>query len=154
VKRILVTLLSLFALAAGLLTAGPAQAAPVAQPALTGCPSAEKWEWPAGKHFSVGECYRTPGGTFYMQHDGNLVIYDGGGNPMCDSGTYGWSGATADFQYDENFVLYYYGYPIAWSATIGNPPGALIFNRNARLRIRNAQGFIAWDMCRDGFYHP
>jgi hypothetical protein len=35
----------------------------------------------------------------------------------------------------------------------GNPDSTLIYNVNARLRIRNAQGFKIWDMCENDFHY-
>ena len=48
--------------------------------------------------------------TLVMQHDGNLVLYEPGGNAVLDTGT--WSlppprkPVRAEMQHDGNFVLY------------------------------------------------
>ncbi|MFE5587579.1 hypothetical protein [Kitasatospora sp. NPDC056531] len=41
-----------------------------------------------------------------MRSDGNLVIYDASGSPVCSSNTFGAGGACAVIQDDGNFVVY------------------------------------------------
>ncbi|HUE89966.1 MAG TPA: hypothetical protein VMO26_28130 [Vicinamibacterales bacterium] len=54
-------------------------------------------------------------GVVEMQHDGNLVIYGGGGGAIWWTGTVGYPGARLAVQSDSNLVIYdYYGFPI-WS---------------------------------------
>jgi len=155
VKRIFVVLLTAVAFVLGLIAATPAQAAPASATtgaqAAAACPFDFRHEFQPGEVFEPGECYTTPGGTLIMQHDGNLVIYDNAWQPICDSGTAGFHGAVAIFQHDGNLVIYWNGKPIKHSVTHGYPGSVLIFNVNARLRIRNAEGRLVWDMCNNGF---
>jgi len=161
VKRTLLAMLASVAAVTGLLAAAPAQAAPApaaptqaaaAQAAASACPFAERHEWEATKIFRANECYRTPGGTLVMQDDGNLVIYDNDWKPICHANTWGFPNSYTAFQTDGNLVVYSAGNRALAASNTGIYPGSrLIFNVNARLRIRNAEGFVVWDMCRNGF---
>jgi len=78
VKRMLSGLLTMFAIATGLLVAVPANAAPAsatpvadAPVATSSCPFANpRHVWPPTKYFMPNECYSTPGGTIVVQADG------------------------------------------------------------------------------------
>lgn len=70
-------------------------------------------------------------GQMYMQTDGNLVLYNTGGQPLWASGTNGNPGAYLTLQTDGNLVIYSSSNQPLWtSGTNGNPNGLLYVNHS------------------------
>lgn len=98
----------------------------------------------ATKVFSPNESYDGCKGTFVMQGDGNLVVYDEFGRARWASNTGGFYGAYAVFQADGNLVVYTsYGYPL-WSSRTYAPGGRLVFQDDGNLVIYNMFGWPVW----------
>jgi hypothetical protein len=98
----------------------------------------------ATKVFSPDERYDGCKGTFIMQADGNLVIYDEFNRARFSSGTAGYPGAYAVFQDDGNLVVYTsWGYPL-WASNTYAPGGRLVFQDDGNLVIYNAFGGAVW----------
>jgi hypothetical protein len=80
--------------------------------------------------------------TLVMQHDGNLVLYEPGGNAVLDTGT--WSltpprkPVRAEMQHDGNFVLYDVQSRSQWhSGTCDNPGSRIVLQDGRNLVPRN-----------------
>jgi hypothetical protein len=107
----------------------------------------------AGNSLNIGQTLVSDDHVLIMQHDGNLVLYQGGaeGTP-----TAVWATATsgqqpafqpvrADLQEDGNFVLYSASKVPAWtSSTEGNPGSKLVLQDSGNLVIYDPSNQPLW----------
>jgi hypothetical protein len=97
----------------------------------------------APRRFDPHENFVGCKGTFYMQNDGNLVIYDEFGKPLWASGTIS-PGAIALFREDGNLVVYSSaGFPL-WASHTSAPGGSLVYQANGNLAILDSVGGAVW----------
>jgi hypothetical protein len=113
------------------------------------------YRWLATKVFEVGEHYRGCGGTLFMQHDGNLVIYDEFDRAVWATGTHHWPGSRAVFQDDGNLVVYTsWGQAVWASNTAGRAAGGrLEFQGDGNFVIYSQAGPAVWSS-RGGLVPP
>jgi hypothetical protein len=97
----------------------------------------------APKRFDPHENYVGCKGTFIMQNDGNLVVYDEFDKPLWATGTIS-PGAIALFREDGNLVVYSSaGFPL-WASHTSAPGGSLVYQANGNLAILNSSGGAVW----------
>jgi hypothetical protein len=83
--------------------------------------------------------------TLFYQHDGNLVIYKNGTQPIWATGTDGKAPKSLNFQSDGNIVLYGYNPAVAWAANCHNKAGKyLILQNDGNLVIYTARNRAIW----------
>ncbi|MFD3545437.1 hypothetical protein ACFWUW_07410 [Streptomyces sp. NPDC058655] len=103
-----------------------------------------------GDRILPDEYIQTANGALYMQPDGNLVLNHTAGAELWASGTYGNTGAYAEYQLDGNFVVYKQdvgnvkGAAVWSSGTWGNPNGRLDFQDDANLVVYRQNGSAVW----------
>jgi hypothetical protein len=109
------------------------------------CPG---WTWLASAHkvFAPGESYTNCKGTFGMQTDGNLVVYDQFWVARWASNTAGYPGAFAVYQSDGNLVVYTsWGWPVwASNTALFGQSGRMVFQDDGNLVIYGFSGDPIW----------
>ncbi len=94
----------------------------------------------AGQYIISSNCYK-----LVLQGDGNLVIYNGSGTVIWNTGTNGKGGYRAVFQSDGNFVIYTSGGSAIWNtATNGHGGVRIVMQTDGNLVIYNSSGGALW----------
>lgn len=101
----------------------------------------------SGASLAAGQFISSINGKYklFMQHDGNLVVYEHDNLAVWSSATYD-SGATiCDMQSDGNLVLYTPSGIAMWHAhTYGNPGAYLELQNDGKVVVRKSDGTMIW----------
>ena len=101
----------------------------------------------SGESLQINESLGSSNGQYSLtlQADGNLVLYESGGQPVWASGTDGQDVSTANLQTDGNFVLSSSAGAAVWaSGTNGNDGASLVLQDDRNLVIYGSDGSPLW----------
>lgn len=99
-----------------------------------------------GAQLLPGEAALSADGRFLLvlQHDGNLILYDGGMTPLWASQTAGSAATNATMQSDGNFVVYRGTTALFATGTQGNPGARLVVQNDGNVVVYSSADQPLW----------